>query len=74
MPAIIPDEPMIDLTEDHSDPGADVFMTLSVPGPSTGTAPSTPLNTTIVQPPPSGSFTVDESLTNPWKSGRIFTF
>ena len=74
MPAITPDEPMIDLTEDHSDPSADIFMALT-PEPPIGTTPSTPHpNTPIVHPPPSGSFIVDESLSNPWKSGHTFTF
>jgi len=63
---------MIDLTEGPSGP-PDVPMASS-PEPQMVTAPSTPINTQAIHPPPSGSFTVDESLANPWKSGRTFNF
>lgn len=63
---------MIDLTEDHSSSGADVFMALSPEPNMPVTTPSTPTSTqAILLPLVSGSFTIDESLSNPWKSGQL---
>ncbi|KIM68538.1 hypothetical protein SCLCIDRAFT_7201 [Scleroderma citrinum Foug A] len=63
---------MIDLTEDHSSSGADVFMALSPESNMPVTTPSTPTSTQAIPLPlVSGSFTIDKSLSNPWKSGQL---
>ncbi|KAF9246833.1 hypothetical protein BU15DRAFT_69695 [Melanogaster broomeanus] len=69
---------MIDLTttnDDHcdTDHDSDIHMA-SVSGAPTVTATPPAPTLSLAQPPVSGSFTVDESLTNPWKSDRTFTF
>ena len=57
---------MIDLTEEHSSAGADVFMASSPEPNIPVTTPSTPASTQAIPLPlTSGSFTIDESLSNP---------
>ena len=65
------DSAMIDLTGSPLDIGQELFMAELLPEPPTmATFPSTPVSTKGLQPPLStGSFTVDESLFNPWKLG-----
>ena len=64
----------IDLTEDHSSSGANVFMASSPESNMVTSTPTTPNTQAIPLPLVSGSFTIDESLSNPWKSGRTFNF
>ncbi|KAI5993215.1 hypothetical protein EDD15DRAFT_2367453 [Pisolithus albus] len=80
IPATLPMSPsIIDLsgdteimaTADSNPPPADLPDTSTAP-----TAPSTPTPGSRVQPPPhsTGSFTVDDTIADPWKANRTFHF